>query len=102
VTLDLAGVGIGPFNLSLAALADGVPGLTVAMFERRKEFRWHPGLLIDGATIQVPFRADLVTLVDPTSPLSFLNHLRAHDRLFPFCFAERFHLPRNEYDDDCR
>lgn len=102
MTLDLAGVGIGPVNLSLAALADPVPGLRVAMFERRKEFRWHPGLLIEGATIQVPFLADLVTLADPTSALSFLNYLRAHDRLFPFYFAEKFHLARAEYDDYCR
>ncbi|GHF65438.1 lysine N6-hydroxylase [Amycolatopsis bartoniae] len=102
MTLDLAGVGIGPFNLSLAALADRVPGLRTGMFERRKEFRWHPGLLIEGATIQVPFLADLVTLADPTHPLSFLNYLRAHDRLFPFYFAEKFHLDRTEYDDYCR
>ncbi|WP_431879624.1 lysine N(6)-hydroxylase/L-ornithine N(5)-oxygenase family protein [Amycolatopsis sacchari] len=102
MTLDLAGVGIGPFNLSLAALADPVPGLRTGFFERRKEFRWHPGLLIEGATIQVPFLADLVTLVDPTSPLSFLNYLRERDRLFPFYFAEKFHLARAEYDDYCR
>lgn len=102
MTLDLAGVGIGPFNLSLAALADPVPGLRVAMFERRKDFRWHPGLLIEGATIQVPFLADLVTLVDPTSRLSFLNYLRDRGRLFPFYFAEKFHMARTEYDDYCR
>ncbi|HET6501592.1 MAG TPA: SidA/IucD/PvdA family monooxygenase [Amycolatopsis sp.] len=102
MTFDIAGVGIGPFNLSLAALAEPVPGLAVAMFERRPEFRWHPGLLIEGATIQVPFLADLVSLVDPTSPLSFLNYLRVHDRLFPFYFAERFQLPRAEYDHYCR
>jgi lysine N6-hydroxylase len=97
--LDLAGVGIGPFNLSLAALAASAPGLDVVLFDRREEFRWHPGLLLDGATIQVPFLADLVTLVDPTSPLSFLNYLRDKGRLFPFYFAERFHIPRVEYDD---
>lgn len=100
--LDLAGVGIGPFNLSLAALAEKDPGLSVALFDRREEFRWHPGLLIEGATIQVPFLADLVSLADPTSPLSFLNYLAEHGRLFPFYFAERFHLPRAEYDHYCR
>ncbi|MGW5053785.1 lysine N(6)-hydroxylase/L-ornithine N(5)-oxygenase family protein [Actinokineospora sp. NPDC004072] len=100
--LDLAGVGIGPFNLSLAALAHGVPGLRAAFFERSPEFRWHPGLLIDGATLQVPFLADLVSLVEPAHPLSFLAYLRDRDRLFPFYFAERFHIPRAEYDDYCR
>ncbi|MDQ0380272.1 lysine N(6)-hydroxylase/L-ornithine N(5)-oxygenase family protein [Amycolatopsis thermophila] len=100
--LDLAGVGIGPFNLSLAALAEPVEDLTVSMYERSPEFRWHPGLLLDGVSLQVPFLADLVSLADPTSRLSFVNYLREHDRLFPFYFAERFHIPRAEYDEYCR
>ncbi len=100
--LDLLGVGIGPANLSLAALAQPLPGLTTACYERRPAFHWHPGLLIDGTTLQVPFLADLVTLVDPTSEWSFLNYLRHTDRLFPFYFAERFHSPRVEYDAYCR
>ncbi|MFJ2868133.1 lysine N(6)-hydroxylase/L-ornithine N(5)-oxygenase family protein [Kitasatospora sp. NPDC087314] len=99
---DLLGVGIGPFNLSLAALADPVPGLRTLFCDQRPEFRWHPGMLVDGARMQVPFLADLVSLVDPTNPWSFLNYLREQDRLFPFYFAERFHLPRREYDHYCR
>ncbi|MFI0819306.1 lysine N(6)-hydroxylase/L-ornithine N(5)-oxygenase family protein [Streptomyces sp. NPDC021098] len=100
--LDLAGVGIGPFNLSLAALAHGVPTLRTAFYEQRPAFHWHPGLLIDGATVQVPFLADLVTLADPTSPWSFLSYLKARERLFPFYVAERFHIERTEYDAYCR
>ncbi|MGI5399700.1 lysine N(6)-hydroxylase/L-ornithine N(5)-oxygenase family protein [Streptomyces sp. CA-135486] len=100
---DLVGVGIGPFNLSLAALAHGVPGgLATAFYEQRPSFAWHPGLLIDGATIQVPFLADLVTLADPASPWTFLNYLRSQERLFPFYFAEKFHIQRAEYDAYCR
>jgi lysine N6-hydroxylase len=99
---DLVGVGIGPFNLSLAALADGVPGLRTLFLDAKPEFSWHPGLLLDGARMQVPFLADLVTLVDPTSPWSFLAYLRAHDRLFPFYFAEQQHLSRREYEHYCR
>ncbi len=99
---DLVGVGIGPFNLSLAALADALPDLDVRFLERAAEFRWHPGLLLDDARLQVPFLADLVTLVDPTSRWSFLAYLGAHERLFPFYFAERFHVARREYDDSCR
>ncbi|HET6859484.1 MAG TPA: lysine N(6)-hydroxylase/L-ornithine N(5)-oxygenase family protein, partial [Streptomyces sp.] len=101
-TLDLLGVGIGPFNLSLAALADAVPGLSAAFLEQRTAFHWHPGLLIEGATLQVPFLADLVSLVDPTSRWSFLNYIRTRERLFPFYFAERFHMDRAEYDAYCR
>ncbi|PWI43474.1 SidA/IucD/PvdA family monooxygenase [Streptomyces sp. ICBB 8177] len=99
---DLLGVGIGPFNLSLAALADGVPALRTAFLDQRPAFHWHPGLLIPGATLQVPFLADLVTLVEPASPWSFLSYLKSRERLFPFYFAERFHIPRTEYDAYCR
>lgn len=100
--LDLAGVGVGPFNLSLAALGEGVAGLRTAFFEQRASFRWHPGLMIEGATLQVPFLADLVTLADPANPWSFLRFLRERGRLFPFYFAERFHIERAEYDAYCR
>jgi lysine N6-hydroxylase len=100
--LDLAGVGIGPFNLSLAALAQYVAALDVEFYDRSPEFRWHPGLMIEGTTVQVPFLADLVSLVDPTNPLSFLSYLHDCGRLFPFYFAERFHIPRAEYDAYCR
>ncbi|NUQ99783.1 MAG: SidA/IucD/PvdA family monooxygenase [Streptomyces sp.] len=100
--VDLLGIGLGPFNLSLAALADGVPGLSAAFYDQGQEFRWHPGLLIDGATLQVPFLADLVTLADPASRWSFLNWLKSRERLFPFYFAERFHVHRAEYDAYCR
>ncbi|MBL1066850.1 lysine N(6)-hydroxylase/L-ornithine N(5)-oxygenase family protein [Streptomyces sp. 7-21] len=100
--LDLAGIGIGPANLSLAALAHPLPALTTAFYDERPAFHWHPGLLIDGTTLQVPFLADLVTLADPTSPYTFLNYLRHEQRLYPFYFAERFHAPRAEYDAYCR
>ncbi|MCS0639816.1 SidA/IucD/PvdA family monooxygenase [Streptomyces sp. LP05-1] len=102
--LDLVGIGIGPFNLSLAALARGVPGgaPAVAFYEQRPAFAWHSGLLIEGATLQVPFLADLVTLADPASPWTFLNYLRDRERLYPFYFAERFHIHRAEYDAYCR
>ncbi|WP_137990013.1 lysine N(6)-hydroxylase/L-ornithine N(5)-oxygenase family protein [Streptomyces vilmorinianum] len=100
---DLVGIGIGPFNLSLAALAHGVPGgLSATFYEQNPAFHWHPGLLIEGATLQVPFLADLVTLADPASPWSFLSYLRSRDRLFPFYFAEKFHIQRAEYDAYCR
>ncbi|MGW3250815.1 lysine N(6)-hydroxylase/L-ornithine N(5)-oxygenase family protein [Streptomyces fungicidicus] len=99
---DLVGIGIGPFNLSLAALAHPLPGLSAAFYDQKPHFTWHPGLLLDDATLQVPFLADLVTLADPTSPWTFLNHLRARERLYPFYFAESFHIRRTEFDAYCR
>ncbi|CAM5371026.1 lysine N(6)-hydroxylase/L-ornithine N(5)-oxygenase family protein [Streptomyces aurantiogriseus] len=99
---DLVGIGIGPCNLSLAALAHPLAELDAVFYDRRPAFHWHPGLLIDGARVQVPFLADLVTLADPTSDWTFLNHLKTRDRLYPFYFAERFHIHRAEYDAYCR
>ncbi|MGC0377925.1 lysine N(6)-hydroxylase/L-ornithine N(5)-oxygenase family protein [Streptomyces sp. SAI-229] len=99
---DLVGIGIGPFNLSLAALAHPLPELNTAFYDQHPHFTWHPGLLLDDATVQVPFLADLVTLADPTSPWTFLNHLKNRERLYPFYFAEQFHIRRTEYDTYCR
>ena len=74
---DLIGVGIGPFNLGLAALSAPVPELDGLFLDEHEEFSWHPGMLIEGTTLQVPFLADLVTMADPTSPYSYLAYLKA-------------------------
>ncbi len=101
-TVDIAGIGIGPFNLGLAALLSRHPDLRCAFLERKAEFRWHEGLLLPGTTLQVPFLADLVTLADPCHPLSYLNYLHQHDRLFQFYYYDHFQVPRREYDHYCR
>ncbi|MDP1850581.1 MAG: SidA/IucD/PvdA family monooxygenase [Solirubrobacteraceae bacterium] len=95
---DVAGVGIGPFNLGLAALLDGVPEVDAVFFDDKPQFAWHPGLMLDEAEVQVPFLADLVTLADPTSPHSFLSYLHAHERLYRFYFHERLHVLRREFE----
>jgi lysine N6-hydroxylase len=99
---DVVGVGLGPFNLGLAALVAPVDDVDAVFFEAKPAFSWHPGLLLDGVALQVPFLADLVTLADPTSPYSFLNYLHRRSRLYRFYFYERFHVPRREYDAYCR
>ncbi|MGN7230501.1 lysine N(6)-hydroxylase/L-ornithine N(5)-oxygenase family protein [Priestia megaterium] len=98
--LDVIGVGVGPFNLGLAALIDKTD-CTYKCFEQKKEFNWHPGMLLEGTTLQVPFMADVVTMVDPKSPYTFLNYLHEHERLYQFYFFEKFHIPRNEYNHYC-
>jgi lysine N6-hydroxylase len=99
--LDVIGVGVGPFNLGLAALIDKTD-CTYKCFEQKDEFNWHPGMLLEGTTLQVPFMADVVTMVDPKSPYTFLNYLHEHERLYQFYFLEKFHIPRNEYNHYCR
>ena len=99
---DLVGVGIGPFNLGLAALSAPVPEVDALFLDEQEEFSWHPGMLIEGTTLQVPFLADLVTMADPTSPYSYLAYLKATGRLYPFYIREDFHPLRAEYDAYCR
>lgn len=101
-TVDLAGIGIGPFNLGLAALLSGQRDIGAVFYERKPAFNWHGGMLLPGATLQVPFLADLVTLADPTHPLSYLNYLHQHDRLFQFYYLDNSLVPRQEYDHYCR
>jgi lysine N6-hydroxylase len=99
---DLIGVGLGPFNLGLAALLDPVTEVKAVFFEQKPRFDWHPGLLMEGTTLQVPFFADLVTMADPTSRYTFLNYLKEQQRLYHFYFLERFLIPRREYNEYCR
>ena len=99
---DILGVGIGPFGLGLAALSEPLDDVDAIFLDQRPEFRWHPGMMIEGSTIQVPFLADLVTMADPTSPYSFLNFLKERRRLYPFYIRESFYPLRAEFDEYCR
>lgn len=95
---DLGGIGIGPFNLSLAALLTRVPEVRAQFFEARPHFSWHSGLLFDRAVIQSPALKDLVTPVDPTNPYSFLNYLVLEHRINRFVVASYENAPRKEYN----
>ena len=79
---------LGPFNLGLACLTDPIDDLDGVFLEARDELAWHPGMLLDDATLQVPFLADLVTMADPTSRWSFLNYLKETGDLYPFYIRE--------------
>ena len=96
--VDFVGVGIGPANLSLAALAARIPHSTSEFFEARSRFEWHPGLLFRDAMIQVSYVKDLVTLIDPTSPYSFLAFLHRSGRMYRFITAGFPRVLRAEFD----
>lgn len=97
--VDLAGIGVGPFNLSIAALADEIPELRTRFFERRERFAWHPGLMFRGSRMQTSFLKDLVTAVSPTSRHSFVNYLVEHGRFHAFLAAESSAVERREFAD---
>lgn len=99
---DLLVIGIGPFNLGLAALTHPIKELKTVFLEKNALFNWHPGMLIEGTTLQVPYLADLVTLVDPASPFSYLNYLRKQNRLLQFGIRQAQHITRTEYNRYCQ
>jgi lysine N6-hydroxylase len=99
---DFVAIGLGPFNLGLACLTAPISELDGVFLERKPEFDWHPGMLLESATLQTPFLADLVTLADPASPYSFLSYLKDAGRLYSFYIRESFYPLRTEYVDYCR
>jgi lysine N6-hydroxylase len=99
---DFIGVGIGPFNLGLAALSQPIEACNAVFLDKREEFNWHLGLMLDEATLQVPFMADLVTMADPTSAYSFLNFMKHTNRIYKFYIRENFFILRREYNAYCR
>ncbi|WP_374564064.1 lysine N(6)-hydroxylase/L-ornithine N(5)-oxygenase family protein [Ideonella sp.] len=99
---DVIAVGLGPFNLGLACLLEPLGQYRCLFLERQPEFNWHPGLMLPEATLQNPFLADLVTLADPTSRFSYLNHCKQDGRLYRRFIREQYTLTRREYNRYCQ
>ncbi|KAA1246367.1 lysine N(6)-hydroxylase/L-ornithine N(5)-oxygenase family protein [Aquimarina sp. RZ0] len=100
--VDFIGIGIGPMNLGLACLTEPISDLNGLFFDKREKFDWHPGMLLQDTTLQIPFMSDLVTLADPTNPFSFLNYIKKQGRIYSFYIRENFLLLRNEYNQYCQ
>ncbi|MFE5871454.1 lysine N(6)-hydroxylase/L-ornithine N(5)-oxygenase family protein [Streptomyces roseifaciens] len=102
---DLVGIGFGPANLALAIAIDEHnrrnPGSAIraGFLERQQRFGWHQGMLIEGATMQVSFLKDLVTMRDPGSRFSFLHYLQERGRLADFINQKTFFPTRVEFHD---
>ncbi|MFD4179769.1 lysine N(6)-hydroxylase/L-ornithine N(5)-oxygenase family protein [Rhodococcus sp. NPDC058514] len=105
-TYDLVGVGFGPSNLALAIAieehnAKCAPGdrIEALFLEKQDRFRWHPGMLLDGATMQIAFPKDLVTFRNPASSFSFFSYLFDRGRLVDFVNHQTFFPTRHEFHD---
>jgi len=97
MTLDLAGIGIGPFNLSLAAHLDQIDAVEARFFDRASSVNWHPGMMLPDVELQTSFLKDLVTATNPTSPWSFMAYLVAQKRFYEFLNADFGAIPRQEF-----
>jgi lysine N6-hydroxylase len=96
--LDLVGVGIGPANLSLAALLDPVQTISRCFFERSDSFSWHGGQLLPEAELQQVYVKDLVSLVAPSSRFSFISYLHDTGRIYAFLNARFPSVMRQEFN----
>ena len=83
--VELLAIGAGPSNLALAVALEelGPPDLArgTLVIERDADIAWQRGMLLPDALSQVSFLKDLVTLRNPRSRFSFLNHLHSVGRL---------------------
>jgi L-ornithine N5-oxygenase len=97
---EVVGVGLGPANLALCvALEDAHDRMQRLFLERQESFAWHPGMQMEGSSMQTPFLEDLVTRHDPTSPFTFLNYLKEKGRLTDFADLRDFYPTRLEFND---
>lgn len=99
---DVAGVGFGPSNLSLAIAleerrAEAGGGLRSIFFEKQPAFGWHRNMLLPSTTMQVSFLKDLTTFRNPVSPFSFISFLHASGRLPQFVNNQQFFPTRLEF-----
>lgn len=94
---DLIGIGIGPSNLSLAALSAKKPDCKQLFLEKKSQFDWHPEIMFADSTMQTSYLKDLVTPVDPTNPCSFLNFLGERGLFYLFLNTQRTNITRLEY-----
>jgi lysine N6-hydroxylase len=103
---DFIGIGLGPFNLSLACLvaplARAATPVRALFLERHREFNWHPGMLIDNTTLQNPCLADLVSLADPTSEFSYLNHCKHSGEIYSHYINGSLYIRREAYNRYCQ
>lgn len=104
---DVLGIGFGPSNLALAIALDDADRADretcrFHFIERQPRFTWHGGMLLPGSDMQISFLKDLVSLRDPTSPLTFVNYLHKQGRLEDFANCKTFHPSRVEFNDYLR
>lgn len=105
---DLIGIGCGPANLALgvclqeAAEDAGGCDLRWLFLESKPHFAWHPGLLLENASIQNSVLKDLALIRNPRSRFTFLSYLQEKGRLFEFLNLRDLYPSRIEFNDYLR
>lgn len=99
---DIVGIGLGPFNLSLAALLSRHSQVRSKFFEQKPAFSWHSEIMFADSVMQTSYLKDLVTPMDPTNPHSFLNYLVQHGLFFAHMNTARGQVSRREFEQYCQ
>ncbi|BGP43766.1 hypothetical protein JCM10450v2_007964 [Rhodotorula kratochvilovae] len=75
--------------------------LRCAFVERFPHFQWHPGMMLEGSSMQISFLKDLATLRNPQSAYTFLSYLASFtpSRLASFISLSTFTPSRREFAD---
>lgn len=94
---ELIGIGVGVFNLSLAALLEDNGFRDALFFDAQPKMGWHGGMLLDSSELQVHYLKNLVTPVDPTSRFTFLNYLKERWILYQFINRKSSSISRNQF-----
>jgi len=89
-------IGLGPANLSIAALANDNRDIDSEFIEKKPTFEWLDGKFLKNTVVQSSILRDLVTLVDPTHSFSFLSYLHEEKKIYQFMSANFLNIPRYE------
>ncbi len=96
---DIVGVGVGPFNLSLATLLEKDNQVKSLFIEKKGSFSWHSEIMFKDSTMQTSFLKDLVTPLDPTNRNTFTNYLVQKGMFYHLMNSSRTSVTRYEYED---
>ncbi|WP_424484450.1 SidA/IucD/PvdA family monooxygenase [Pseudomonas sp.] len=83
-TYDLIGVGLGVFNLGLAALLESNKEISAIFLDKKSEFSWHPGLMTSNSNYQCDHWSDLISMVDCQNDFTFSNYLKEKKITFQY------------------
>lgn len=96
---DIVGIGVGPFNLSLATLLEANKDMKALFIERKPKFSWHSEVMFKDSTMQTSFLKDLVTPLDPTNKNTFTNYLVTKGMFYHLMNSSRTAVTRYEFED---
>lgn len=98
-TYDFIGIGIGPFNLSIAALAEGLDGFSSLFLERKPHFSTAPGMMVPDCHMQTSFLKRPGQRRGADQPPQLPELPGAAQKFYRFLTTEQRTVSREEFAD---